>query len=325
MNLIICGTPLQMRIAEKIIKLHPGEEFFSFVFGYENPKYIHYYHRLQRYCSHAKLILDDQIKKTFIRGKLRKTYYFWKLKKNLSLPVKTFNKVFICNAHESIPQIILSMIKFNVLFTFDDGSANILPTSFFYQPDPVKRKSFWPCKSIYTPKQLLALSQKHYTIYPGYKNIIANTETISLWSEPVKTSTIDDSESPITIMLGQPLYERHTEKSQRLMQNIVDQFGIENYFQHPREHYQLANVNDIKTELIFEDYLFTVLSKKSDSRYEIYTTGSSVVLHIAQLPNVKIKLIQVADMEKMHSWYLDLMDLYTRFGIEKIKFQPNVN
>lgn len=324
-NLIICATPLQILIAEKIIELHSEEDFFGVMLAkHKNTKFMHYYHRLQCCCSKTKFIPEVQELKSIFRGKLRKICYFWKLKKSISLPTKKFEKVFVSNIDKNSVHIMLSFIKFNTLFTFDDGSANILQNSFLYSETSINRKNIWPCKSFYSLFTLRELSQKHYTIYPGYKNIISNTEPVSLWPELKGTENITHYQPPIRIFLGQPLYESDVKKSEQLMQQIVDTLGIENYFRHPREYYELNNINYIKTKLIFEDYLFTALSENPNARYEIYTTGSSTVLHIMQFPNIKIKIIQVENFEKINPWYLDLINLYAKFNIEKIHFQPNI-
>ncbi|STY64560.1 Glycosyltransferase family 52 [Mannheimia haemolytica] len=50
---------------------------------------------------------------------------------------KKFNKVFLANINELEIQFLLSAISFQELNTFDDGTANIVQNSIFYQAENI--------------------------------------------------------------------------------------------------------------------------------------------------------------------------------------------
>lgn len=64
-------------------------------------------------------------------------------------------------------------------------------------------------------------------------------------------------------LLGQPIFERDDEKNIALAEKVIQQFGIDLYLPHPREKYELENVEYINTNLIFEDYIFQEFSHKN--------------------------------------------------------------
>lgn len=321
-NLIICSSPLQVLIAERIINLYAGERFFGVMLcHFINNKYDYYFQRLQNCCADSKLIYFPQPnRKPIIRGKLRKIYSYWILKKSAWLPIKNFDKVFLGNIAEKESQIILSYINFNSVMTFDDGSANIIVTSAFYQQSPHRRVSTWPCKINYSAGVLRQLSRKHYTIYPNHKNIVSPIEVIRLLPDNITTASSASPKQTLRILLGQPLLEPDWDSSKQLMQQIMAKWQITYYFPHPRDCYQLENVQIIDTDLIFEDYLVMVITQKPDICYEIYTVGSSAAINLMNSKNLKIVLIQVESIDKLPAWYPDLIKLFNEFNIERHVF-----
>lgn len=327
MNLIVCCTPLQVLIAEKIIALYPKDDFFGVVFDcMDNSKYRYYFNRLKQCCNENKYILIPQEYHRFLPGKLRKICYFYRIRvgKILNLPIKKFDKIFISSIDSVFLQIMLSGINFDTVLTFDDGLINILPDSDFYRPDAMRSRRCWPCKNKYSFCQLRDLSCKHYSIYPDYQNVVSPVEIIDLMPKITQPIIFNKfkvvTKEPVRILLGQPLLE--PDKCKKMAQQIMEHWRIKNYFPHPRESYMLDQVNIIKTNLIFEDYILNELSENPHTQYEIYSVGSSAILNVKYLPNVTVKFIQIIGIEQQVLWYQNLIDLFSEMKIEKLPFIP---
>ncbi|HDL2935365.1 TPA: glycosyltransferase family 52 protein, partial [Mannheimia haemolytica] len=249
MNLIICCTPLQVLIAEKIIEMHPNERFYGVMLStVKNAKFDFYQARLAQKCEqffamqqHSERI---QLLKEIIY--LKRTF-----------GGKKFNKVFLANINELEIQFLLSAISFQELNTFDDGTANIAQNSIFYQAENIglnrKLINFF-LGNKYSLEKLKQRSKTHYTIYKNFPNIIENTVYIDLINQVESVGTAPSNDDITHILLGQPIFERDDEKNIALAEKVIQQFGIDLYLPHPREKYELENVEYINTNLIFEDY-----------------------------------------------------------------------
>lgn len=268
MNLIICYTPLQVLIAEKIIVQYPNEEFFGvMIYVAKNPKFEHYSERLKQSCSHFFSLHQHTDRVNLLKEILLLKWKF---------SGKYFDKVFVASINDIQIQFLLSSIQFKTFYTFDDGTANIVNSSIFYveEPNTIIRKLINKglCNK-YSVKKLKAISQAHYTIYPNFPNIIENTIYVDLFQQ--KSGRVE-KDNVVNILLGQPVYAED-KKNVDLAEKIIKKFDIDFYLPHPREQYQLTDVEYIRTPLIFEDY---IAQNFAHQKCRIYTYFSSAVLNI---------------------------------------------
>ncbi|MGX2948407.1 glycosyltransferase family 52 [Frederiksenia canicola] len=275
MNLIICYTPLQVLIAEKIIEKYSQESFYGvMIYSVDNPKFQFYAKRLAKKCD-VFFSLHQHID----RFNLLKEIFQIKCQfKN-----KQFDKTFVASINDIQIQFLLSSVKFNSLYTFDDGTANIVNNSVYYNDEPhtfIRKAINRLLNNKYSIAKLKILSQKHYTIYPDFPNVIANTEYIDLFNLP-SSSEIDES-NVVNILLGQPVYFDN-QANIALADRVIKRFNIDYYLPHPREQYKLNNVRYIETPLIFEDYMAQYFSNQ---KCRVYTYFSSAVLNIKS-PNIE--------------------------------------
>jgi len=127
MNLIICTSPLQILIAEKIIERHSNEAFFSVVIADTfNAKYLQYYERLRKVSRKALLIQDKQ-------GVLFRLLY------HCLFRAGHIDKVILASINKQLLHRLLELIRPREIYTFDDGTANIVSTGFFNQEDAPRR------------------------------------------------------------------------------------------------------------------------------------------------------------------------------------------
>lgn len=306
MNLIICCTPLQVLIAEKIIQMHPNESFFGVMLStVKNEKFDFYQARLEKKCSQFFTMQQHRERFQLIKEII---YLKW------TFGGKKFNKVFVANINDLEIQFLLSAIKFDELNTFDDGTANIVKQSILYQVETLglNRKLINTLLgNKYSLDILRNLSSTHYTIYKDFPNIIENTVYVNLIELNNLNNNFISDEKVINILLGQPIFEREPEKNILLAEKMIKRLGIDLYLPHPREQYQLSNVEYIKTNLILEDYIFQEFSQK---KCRIYTYFSSAIVNILnKSPNIEVLALRV-DVD--NPAYLESYDLLEKLGIQ---------
>lgn len=308
MNLIICCTPLQVLIAEKIIEMHPNEPFFGVMLStVKNAKFDFYQTRLEQKCQQFFAMQQHSE-----RIQLLKEILYLKS----TFRGKEFNKVFLANINELEIQFLLSAIKFNELNTFDDGAANVVPSSIFYKEENIRlnRKlinMFLGNK--YSLEKLKNLSKTHYTIYQGFPNIIKNTVYVDLINKNELSGSELETSKVFNILLGQPIFEREDEKNIALAEKVIKAFDIDLYLPHPREKYKLDNVEYIDTNLILEDYIFQEFSHK---KCRVYTYFSSAVINILnKSPNIEVTALRV---EVDNPAYIETYELFEKLGIKII-------
>lgn len=305
MNLIICCTPLQVLIAEKIIEMHPNDEFFGVMLStVKNAKFDFYQARLEQKCSKFFAMQQHSDRLQLLKEIL---YLKW------TFGGKQFDKVFVANINELEIQFILSAVRFNQLNTFDDGTANIMQQSFFYKGESLglNRKlinAFLGNK--YSLEKLKALSTTHYTIYRDLPNIIPNTIYVGLIKQRDIANSPLENDKVVNILLGQPIFEREDDKNIALAGKVIKAFDIDFYLPHPRETYQLSGVEYIQTSLILEDYLFQEFGQK---KCRIYTYFSSAVINILnKSPNIEVISLRIDTDSPV---YLESYDLLEKLGI----------
>lgn len=304
MNLIICCTPLQVLIAEKIIDMNPEKQFFGVMLHtVENKKFDYYKQRLQAKTDGFFSMVQHNDRWNLLKEIVQ-------LKARFS--GKQFDTVYFANFPELHIQFLLSAIEFKQLNTFDDGTVNIVKHSHFLNDDPdtlVRKFINKVLGNKYSTATLRSLSIQHYTIYPDFPNIMPNTVAVNLMDNSIAVS---ESSESVNILLGQPVYNDNSQNIE-LAQKAIKQFNIHYYLPHPREKYQVEQVKYIDTPLILEDY---IAQEFSDRKCCVYTYCSSAILNIMnKSPNVEVVALRVeSDDLGVQSCY----DLFEQVGIQII-------
>ncbi|MED6316139.1 MAG: glycosyltransferase family 52 [Pseudomonadota bacterium] len=284
-SLIMCVTPLQMIIAEKIIQLNPKEDFDLLVIALsDNDKYRYYYDRLKSICVRSLYYTTEKGIKGFFS-------YIGKLKKN-KLNEK-YESLYLASIDSRHFQYILSRNKKANIYTFDDGTANIIPQSLYYSNSKPKlfKKIIWRGFGIkHYMEDVKKLSLLHYTIYKDAPNIIEKTQFIKLYGD------FKLSSNPVTkvvkIYLGQPLEEISVDFNSQYVAKIIAKLDMDFYYPHPREKVIPKGEFDIITsQLVFEDYIVSYLEENPEVMVEVYSFISSAMLNIASLDRIELNYI----------------------------------
>lgn len=176
-NLIICWTPLQMVIAEKIIDQNPNEKFYVILISQtQNEKFNYYFNRLKEKSVRAfefyytKFDEESQYI-SIIEPKI----------KGMLLPkIKT---LYIASIDRPEIRAFTSSLSNFEIKTFDDGTINLVPNSPYLSNSEIiynKRLLRLYNKIInpkYTIKKVRESSKEHFTIFKDLPNIMEKEGT----------------------------------------------------------------------------------------------------------------------------------------------------
>lgn len=296
-NLIICSTPLHVVIAERIIDMHPNEEFWGCICGCSQPlsaKYSYYAKRLKDKCGHEVAFL----------------YPIYNESSSSILRLLHSLKVILCDIWRGYCLISFDTILMPDLFaeeicyfihnqrraevkTFDDGTLNLMPITREKVRTIKRGRLYHLMKCVFrldAEADFIRRLTEHFTIYKQ-KNAIEAPKMTYIDLFPSRVSSIKDTDEVIdivSIFLGQPIYEfeyGQTYRSAEVTQYLIDRYGIRYYYPHPRESYEVKGVEYIHSPLIIEDYLLQELAQCHGKFYKIYTYCSSAVLNLQGLPS----------------------------------------
>ena len=320
-NLVVCWTPLQMLIAEKIIKSHPNEKFYMIVMSHsgKNEKYDYYSSILsQKSERFYSFYLEPQSQnKLFVYTSLLEL----KLKSLLFPPLKT-----IYLAHISSPEIhtLVSTYPTVEIRTFDDGSSNLLKKSAFLNnanrisTGEVSRRFYELfINSTQSVKSIRERSIEHYTIFKDLKNIMDDGHRKMTYLPLFDVSKLKPSKEikdTIKILLGSPEKEM-----KEVSEKATKHFGIKYATLHPRQRYELSNAITLQSPYIIEDYMLKEIEKNPHTHYEIYTFFSGAALTMKDFPNVSVYALKPSSLPSDY-WLTPIYELFQKSNVPILEF-----
>ena len=175
-NLIICLTPLQALMAQRLMAQR-AEPFDLLMLCYEdadNAKFRHYFQVASAGSRHAEYTLIPQ-------SKWRRELGLPRLLRGLD---KEYATAFAASIDNPNVQYVLNRIRFAALETFDDGTGNLIPGSVLYRNSSNRQRQLMNrLRGIrLQTEDLRRLSRRHHTLYPGQPNIAAPTVPLDLWA-----------------------------------------------------------------------------------------------------------------------------------------------
>lgn len=284
MNLFVCYTHLQLVIASRIIahrNLLPDDVELFYISKIDNDVTKNTLQDMREICG----------KVTFIHMKLKYPLYFPAILRHFFK--RRYDAVFVSSIDNILIHFILSRVGFEHLYTFDDGSANIIPGSIYYQDNNLTITSYLYRKLLSVKFDMMLIKQisrMHYTIYDGYTNIIKKTTLIGFSShvtDELDGECVSRKESSCNIFIG-AVYSSLFSSNEMTNDYLNKCWAIINntdrdtfYLPHPREvkYCPPNNVDVIKAKYIAEREISNLLS-----RYEyVYLYGflSSCQINLA--------------------------------------------
>ena len=312
--LLMCATPLQVLIAEKIIELNPGKSFYLIFtdHDYENKvKFRYYYNRLKSQCVQSTYWTDAPGLKNFLS---------FLIKLNTSKLNIEYDELYLANLERRHFQYLVSKNPNASLFTFDDGIGNINKESHFHSDQKPKaiKKIIWKGLGVrYFISDLRRLSKLHYTIYDNISNVIDTTKYLSLYNDENKGGELesDDFIRKVKFYLGQPLSSIDDKFTASYINTILNKLDIDYYFPHPREDaLLLEDFNIVQSQLIFEDYIIEFLKDNSHTEVLVYSFISGTLLNINNLNRVQVKYIYDSFLQESYKDFYSIVE--KNFNIE---------
>jgi len=306
-NLFICGTPLQSLIASRIIELNNLTSNDCTLFFYsavKNRKYDHYYRLLSKQCAHSVFYYCD----------FKFPGYITNAKKILS--EMDYMTVYLASVNSVFSLAALSLRKHRFLYTFDDGTANLSPSSSYAKTYGLSLKKYLALKLLgntYSVQKIRQESQGHYTIYPGLtNNISSKLIPISIFQTVQNASAA----GKCAVILGTVFQEAFgadfvadvTQKLETLSAKLA---GDVFYIPHPRgEVLRAQSLETIDSEKIAEDIIFNLLAKYES--VDLYGFCSSVQINLAHVAGINNVFLTMSGA-KPHVG--DMFDVATKAGI----------
>lgn len=318
MNLIICSTPLQILIAERIIDLHSSEKFYGVLYAYPNmltDKHKYYFNRLASKCTHAEILFCKESS----GGRLTT------LLNTLSLIIKgiklyPIHKIFIASIDIIDLQCFIHFHKNAEIKTFDDGTLNLSPTA-FEQMMNKPRGTVLRMLNILNHKEILERSTEHFSIYK-LPNVIGKSTHIKLISENYTELNSNRTSYIKTIFLGQPIYKFNDKyplnHDEVVTKKCLVNYPVDEYLPHPRENYRIPNIQYIDTQYIFEDYITKELQANPNTLFRIYGFCSSGMLNLVGTPRIEMVAIKPSDCPEN---LIEVYDIFSKSGIKILNLQ----
>lgn len=317
-SLIMCTTPLQMLIAEKIIQLKKNEKFdlILIINGNSNNKFKNYFNRLQLKTSKSMIYELNSVSKL---EKIKKFMGFKKKYRKWS--DFNYSSYYLASIDNTFFHWIISNKSENSsIYTFDDGIANIYNGSLYFNEKKfLLNKLIWKILGVgYSLNKIKNQSKIHYTIYPERENIIHKKEYISIFSKKNINIENHNANTEINLFLGQPLYEINNNYNKDYIVAILKKFNIDVYFPHPRENYNLEKeVEIIKSDYVFEDYVVNLSLEYK--KINIYTFFSTAAINVEEFPNVKIYCLINDFLKENYSGLYELFDFNSNLNLISVE------
>ena len=356
-NLIICLTPLQALMAQRLMAQR-AEPFDLLMLCYEdadNAKFRHYFQVASAGSRHAEYALIPQ-------SKWRRELSLPRLLRGLD---KEYATAFAASIDNPNVQYVLNRIRFAALETFDDGTGNLIPGSVLYRNSSNRQRQLMNrLRGIrLQTEDLRRLSRRHHTLYPGQPNIAAPTVPLDLWAAagqglpesgqdglrqsegrevlrsengavnecglnerlPEKNTADVAAANPTPvrtrrILLGQPLLPNAADNA-ALAESLLRRFEIGEYFPHPRETYRVSGAEHIASPLIFEDYLLESLRREPDTRFEVYHLVSTAALNVYAFPRTAVYAVRPAEAAFHTPGVVRIYEVMAQLGIPIIDIE----
>ncbi|MGE8600360.1 MAG: glycosyltransferase family 52 [Acinetobacter calcoaceticus] len=313
-NLFICLTPLQMIICLEIIHQKKIKEYgLICLFLTKSDKYQYYFDKIKKDSLFSYAFYP---KEKVIGIQLLLDVFIFKRKIAANKNFLNIENLYIASIDNRYVQVIFSILKYKKLYTFDDGLANLNYDGSYYRNEELSfsRRVLWHLVGVsFLVQNIRDKVKMHYTIYNDKKNIVSNTEYISLLDKrDFKANSKEGVE--YSFFLGQPLYEVDKICDDNYINSLLSNLDVDFYFPHPRENYKISSsIKVVYTKKIFEDYIKDFINEKNVKKIKIYTFFSTAVLNLAEIDSIELFVIH--DPKIMD---IKLLNLFKQFSVNFI-------
>ncbi len=282
--LVLCRTPFQAVILREVLKQErPAVRDLVYLTHDDATEDRHYFLELAA-CARAAQYLYVPSQRFDI---LTHIYAWRQLSQQFKLA--SYSQVYAASLNSLVFRKLLAHHPAAKLVSFDDGAANIVPNSMYLNDRPGPRARIYEASfRIPSLRKIRDRSVLHYSVYPGFDNVMAPTPTrhISLFPDDV---AVDRSQASVRVLIGQPFHEYLPQPRVAELRAWLATKEIDYYVTHPREKCPLLPQVPIlaKAGRVAEE---AILSFGSTRPLTMYGGFSSVMLNI---PNSLVEKIMV--------------------------------
>jgi len=263
--LFICATPLQLLIASQILKKNRYKRnncHLLYVVHSNNNKHNYYFNKFSNLFFKSILLEYD--------GNPIKAMHYLRTQ-GLH---RFYNSIYLATISFRFFQFLLSKTTHQTLNTFDDGTANILPSSTFYVDElglkrKIKDEIYKLIGNRHPTAYIKEKTVRHYTIYKNTLNIVSSPVFLELFDNESMNPSLSKKSEHATVFLGSCIdsiiaNEKHRDKLiSRLKYFLLNPpHQTLYYLPHPLdEKMDIPFLEASETHLIAEDFIKNLLTK----------------------------------------------------------------
>lgn len=292
-------------MAEKLIEINKNDDFdILFVIQNDNEKYLYYLNKIKKIVGKVYVFRAN--------GK-RSSLLFWeiikfKLKNELLNNIQKYYKFYLASIDSPLFQLILTKRKKeSLIYTFDDGLANLYKKSIYYKGNPQNFQKKIAYKILGINESIASIKKNaitHYTIY-NYDNILKKTNIISLFENK---NNLNEFSQILKIFIGQPYREIDENLTNDFVKKIIDKTQADLYFPHPREvDFSWVDKEVITSNLIFEEFVLELLKINPEMKIQIFSINSSVLFNLSNVNNIEIFFWQNDILKEKYAQLYEIM------------------
>lgn len=276
-SLFLCSTPLQARICLAIIEFNQLESYDVIYYTTHDTKRDQYYFEKLADNSHYHYYYYGKKK---LKGLNSLTNISFIKKIPNTIKRENYNSIYIASIDNFLFRYLISKHPESALIGFDDGTANITPSSSYYNLDQRRRtKLVNRVLNLPAPKNVIKSITRHYTIYPNFTNFVDDDKLIFLdvFNIPVVQENFNKT---TTFLIGQPFEYYLTDREQDNLRRFLSRYKIDYYIMHPKETKPLVkNITLLdNTSLIAEDL---ILKASEHSQVHVLSGYSTVLFNLS--------------------------------------------
>lgn len=281
MDLFICSTALQAKIAQRIIHEKKIKDYEVFYFTHaESDKERNYFQRLAK----------KSISATFYLCRTRFPKYFFEIRRLFK--AKKYTSIYLASVDNIYAHLVLTHCSFSTLKTFDDGASNISKGSMYYvcRRLIVTDVIYFILGCRYNLQKVKNLSVEHFSIYPNRENIIENVSPISLFGADSLSRKDGVLVGECHVFLGclwnvvtKSIDNSLSEKLENYFNDLDNCF----YIPHPKDTSSyLSSLDRLSGELTAEDLVIEL--GRQFKTVNVYGIGSAALFNLLGIDWVNI-------------------------------------
>lgn len=282
-NIFICYTPLHILISEKIIQEEKIDSFvFIFYVEKDNAKSKYYYNKLALAAEHAFYIKKNN--KVFSALKTF-CYLYLKLRKYSG------SSFFTGNLKSAYSRIVIFLLGFGKLYTFDDGIGNVWGNGYFYygrEPSVFARVLSF-IKLDFTYSRMYSSICRNYTIY-NLPNVMPHSVYLRLFERNKSENSLNNED--VTILLTSTLCEHGMltiEQEQELYNKVIKKFYVTHVISHPLE--KIKKITDPRVKIIDSEKIAEEIILEMRQKYnkiKVLGVYSSALINLKQIADIEV-------------------------------------